>query len=963
MTITIDLQDGIFIEDHVTLAAGAPMEFEHEFQTDIAPISIPIVGLAVSLAEELVFKTVANILLYNELDLNVDKLIVNTSESFTIMYTNVTGFNILFTTPEADIEFPAVNVFNRSTQSSVSTFLPNEGIYFLPSFVDNNDTRSSASLIKPIVVQNPLIDISINESIDGVLISQEQSVVLTLTHNNEVNLPTNVSCVLDTGAGIQDETSVFSLEPFHVLIIDYEETGSYMLNVNCSNLVSSALVDIEIVIEDLTIESFNVTMMTPDDVTFHVEDQKTLVEFQLMIDGVECLMVPPEAEYFWTYGDETATDTNMTECKHVHKYDKKGTYTAELTIKLDGQLRVFSFDIKVGILNISTDVAEGVMGVDDLTLKVIGFEGDLSITIEAMNVNDPTVTSKDELSAIAVDQTAVLLYIFSIPGELSVNFTVANDTHIESTQLLSTIMMYAPCPDYEINYLGPELTITPATVEVEVSRIHPYHPDDALFFMDYGDGNPSMPVTIETFESTLLSHDFVFDGTANLQLRCTSPHGNTESYLNIDFIEDMTELTMIPLGETVPTVVILGSNVEYICSVASGRGVTFSLSIGSHEVKHLPGNPRQALFNHTFVTVGLSTVICNATDFYGKTLSYTQQVQVMKNLILDVEMFHIDGPETVTFDYVMREASAEFVISIDGFGSVIPEGVLVAWEFGDDSIGVPMNNLTSYSEMHSFFDAGTFIVTALIHLPLGESFTLSHTITVVKPCLCPIISFDESVIQRDSPLTVIKSRSAGITLGVTQRCDGQAFKPKYSWHLSQLELGVYESSPIVSSLFTIPKKTLNDGLFIVTTSVELTGNLSCNLSAYMHLKVVKTPLDCKIFGGETVAVGVSNNLILRSETIDPDLPISTDYSGMTYSWTCTKIPVDPDNIEEIPVEQDGDECFPDSPNPTDREVIHTEAKTAGFWYINNLKVQKDERSCSAVQSVRVDDGNTPQSVI
>ena len=438
----------------------------------------------------------------------------------------------------------------------------------------------------------------------------------------------------------------------------------------------------------------------------------------------------------------------------------------------------------------------------------------------------------------------------------------------------------------------------------------------------------------------------------------------SKASLDMLVVEGIAELTITPKYPF--------SNVNFLAPfdlmITSGQGVTITVDFGdgTAPVSQPAENPYfPRVFNHAYTAAGVYSISVKASNIYQQettNLTYT----VIQKTSYPMQDFNITVVDPTPFglDPVTMLATMNFHVDVYLAPSP-PPGVKILQDCGDGVLNeVPF---TSFGLQCSVTKFGLLSVNVQVVLADGTSATFQRQVTVMRPCIQPVVNFPSHQTLA-SRLQVIRRSPFDITSLIDINCRDLGIT--YEWRIRDM---VYDVNAVGQWKYgtTIQwHNVTNSSVFYFNKNIPI-GVYEANITGIteqlsvlsstsrMYFEVQKGPLTVGIAGGATRELPRDGPLVLDAESLseDPDeLP-----GNLTFSWSCATLtdvsdrPYLPDvTINTPPL--DIVSCFGPPSNypigPRGRLELPNGLLADGVWYLFRVVVTKDDRFGVYDQAVR-----------
>ena len=335
-----------------------------------------------------------NVLVWDRINVTLDSLTiakVGDSITFSIINPPPTGF--LYTLDYGDGNSDSntdPSVVNKTYSApSLSHSYTTDGVFNI-TFVAWNGFYSQVISFN-IIVQHPIPDNSVTlTATDSIVPVPDGEVELQMLLTTTVPQPTNVTCDFDYQDSAVYNVST-SLESNVAVVKNYTylSGGNRTITFSCRNLVSSVTLSLEIAVQNFTLQDFEITYPSPVPMNstlkqgvphgeypnlpsiYEVSDDPATVTFSIGLLG--CTKMPPDIQFTWDFGDDTSPETvELTSQEMTHTYTERNNYTVSLTIADTTSTHDKTFNVTMGVLNISVNPLEGVIGETEFEFTITG---------------------------------------------------------------------------------------------------------------------------------------------------------------------------------------------------------------------------------------------------------------------------------------------------------------------------------------------------------------------------------------------------------------------------------------------------------------------------------------------------------------------------------------------------------------------------------------------------------------
>ena len=371
----------------------------------------------------------------------------------------------------------------------------------------------------------------------------------------------------------------------------------------------------------------------------------------------------------WDFGDGTIDDTNPTS----YTYAEAGTYTIRLTAENECGTDVATQDITLVLPVTPVITASVTEGCTPLTVEFsAGPEGEGQTYLWQFTGGDP-VTSTDPNVSVT----------YTTPGVFDVSLTIANAAGSETTTEMGLISVGQ----------GPEAAFTVdntlGSADISLTNNSSFADSYEWFF---GDGNMST--------ATEPSHTYNGEGTYEIMLVATNECGTdtARQMVEIIFVPEPT-ITATVSGDCAPVTVVYEAS-------PMGEGFTYAWDFPGGD----PSTSDEAIVTVVYAEAGTYAATLTVTNAAGSASTMlSDDIVVLPLPMVSFTSDYVLGAQTVTFT-----STSENVTELN-------------WDFGDGAMA------TGTEVMHTYTEAGEYVVTLTGTGPCGEDVSTQTVVIVLPP--------------------------------------------------------------------------------------------------------------------------------------------------------------------------------------------------------------------------------------
>lgn len=267
------------------------------------------------------------------------------------------------------------NSFDESFDPPIHQISYNQsGLYTISLMAWNR--KYNKSCIFNVWVQYPIRNISISPDTYSVPLPDGR-VDFNITHEATELLPTNATCNISSNNTRCCERDIKSdVVPFY---ITFDKPGFHIVDVNCSNRVSSvdvsALINVtNITIHDIFLSYHKTSPMNTargnESYPFEVHPEPSTVTFEVHL--LNCSRLPYGVDENWNFGDQEKSQiyNNRTDLTRTHSFRNRGKFTLNVSFTLNNDSYRVVSDIVMGNMELIVNKTNIIFKRENFTIVV-----------------------------------------------------------------------------------------------------------------------------------------------------------------------------------------------------------------------------------------------------------------------------------------------------------------------------------------------------------------------------------------------------------------------------------------------------------------------------------------------------------------------------------------------------------------------------------------------------------------
>jgi len=428
--------------------------------------------------------------------------------------------------------------------------------------------------------------------------------------------------------------------------------------------------------------------------------------------------------WHWDFGDPgSGTANQSTQQNPTHIYNTSGTYTVELIAMLAGGCS----DTVTRTLTVSAPPAA------DFSVAA-GCSGDSTLFTSSTLVNMAAIQGwywmfGDGLTSTLADP----LHIYSLAGTYTVTLTVTDTAGCTGSATQTVVVIPGPLSNFSFS--------TPACNQMPVTFTDLSNGNGGTitqWYWDFGDGGD----TTLTSYAPVLTHSYAQAGTFNVTLTLQTQQGCTGLYQQVVYISPS------PLSAFSYVNSCQGQATQFTDQSTLNGGsilVSYGWDFGDPGSGSANSSTQQNPV-HSYASPGTYTVVLVTTNASGCQDTVSEQVMIHAKPGVD---FYNDSlvclGSAITF---YTDTVATLTGAVQQYN----------WNFGDGTAGSTQQN-----PMHTYQNAGSYLVTLSISDTLGCQNVAGHTVTI-HPAPQSSFSYEQVCAGSATVFTDLSLAPAGDTI-------------------------------------------------------------------------------------------------------------------------------------------------------------------------------------------------------